>query len=218
MYSKIYSVFFFILLISINFACQPNFKNITTMSTQNLQQQTDSLELATFGGGCFWCTEAMFDQLEGVISVASGYAGGTKNNPTYEEVCTGTTGHAEVIRIVFDPRKISYDFLLEVFFHTHDPTTLNRQGNDIGTQYRSAVFFHNEAQKLAAEKMIQGLNEEKVYAKKIVTEITPINNYYEAENYHQEYLENNPQNPYCQMVVSPKVEKFRIKYAAQLKK
>ncbi len=188
------------------------------MNTQPAQQVNDSLELATFGGGCFWCTEAMFDQLEGVISVASGYAGGSAQNPSYEDVCTGNTGHAEVIRIAFDPRKIDYEFLLEVFFNTHDPTTLNRQGNDVGTQYRSTVFYHNEAQKQAAEKMIQALTSEKVYKDPIVTEVTPISNYYRAEDYHQEYLDNNPGNPYCQMVVSPKVEKFRKKYALKLKR
>jgi len=202
------------LLLTFNFC-----KHMTTAQpTQPAQQVNDSLELATFGGGCFWCTEAMFDQLEGVISVESGYAGGSVVNPSYEDVCTGNTGHAEVIRIAFDPRKIDYEFLLEVFFNTHDPTTLNRQGGDIGTQYRSAVFYHSESQKITAEKMIRELTEEKVYKDPIVTEVTPINNYSQAEDYHQEYLDNNPGNPYCQVVVSPKVEKFRKKYAEKLKK
>lgn len=182
-------------------------------STENLQ----NYELATFGGGCFWCTEAMFDQLNGVISVESGYAGGHVANPTYEEVCTDETGHAEVIRIVFDPRKIDYEFLLEVFFHTHDPTTLNRQGADVGKQYRSVVFYHSESQKETAEKLIQTLDNEGVFDKKIVTKIEPISNYYPAENYHQNYFENNPQNAYCNAVVSPKVAKFKKKYAEHLK-
>ena len=213
---KIFQNSFIFLLISGNIACQNKSK---TMQTQIPQPKApEGLEFATFGGGCFWCTEAMFDQLEGVISVESGYAGGTQLNPSYEEVCTGDTGHAEVIRITFDPKKIEYEFLLEVFFNTHDPTTLNRQGNDVGTQYRSAVFYHSEAQKTAAEKMIAELTTEKVYKNPIVTEVTLISNYFQAEDYHQEYLENNPGNPYCQMVVSPKVEKFRKKYAEKLKK
>lgn len=188
------------------------------MEQPQAEAQNQNYELATFGGGCFWCTEAMFDQLEGVISVESGYAGGTLENPTYEEVCTDETGHAEVIRIVFDPRKIDYEFLLEVFFHTHDPTTLNRQGADVGKQYRSIVFYHNENQKEIAEKMIQTLDNEGVFDKKIVTRVEPIHNYYPAEDYHQDYFNQNPQNAYCNAVVSPKVAKFRKKYAEHLKK
>lgn len=213
-----FQIILIILLISSNFACHLKTKNTTTMQMQPTTQTNDTLTLATFGGGCFWCTEAMFDQLEGVFSVESGYAGGTVINPSYEAVCTGNTGHAEVIRIAFDPRKIDYEFLLEVFFNTHDPTTLNRQGADVGTQYRSSVFYHDEVQKSVAEKMIQNLDAEKIYSNKIVTEVVPISNYTKAENYHQEYLENNPGNPYCMMVVSPKVDKFRKKYAEKLKK
>lgn len=210
--------YFLILVFSSNFACQTQIKNQSKMNTQPTQEVNDSLELATFGGGCFWCTEAMFDQLEGVLSVESGYAGGMLQNPTYEQICTGNTGHAEVIRIAFDPKKIDYEFLLEVFFNTHDPTTLNRQGNDIGTQYRSAVFYHSDDQKQAALKIIKELTDQNVYKKPIVTEVTSISNYFKAEDYHQEYLENNPNNPYCEMVVSPKVEKFKKKYAEKLKK
>jgi len=213
-----FQIIIIILLISSNFACQLKTKNTTTMQMQPTTQVNDTLELATFGGGCFWCTEAMFDQLEGVFLVESGYAGGTVLKPSYEDVCTGNTGHAEVIRIAFDPQKIDYEFLLEVFFNTHDPTTLNRQGADVGTQYRSAVFYHDEVQKAIAEKMIQNLDAEKVFSNKIVTEVVPLSNYSKAENYHQEYLENNPGNPYCMMVVSPKVDKFRKKYAEKLKK
>jgi peptide-methionine (S)-S-oxide reductase len=194
-------------------ACQTN---KLKMQAQNIQRQ-DRMAEATFGGGCFWCTEAVFDRLEGVISVESGYAGGKVENPTYEAVCAGTTGHAEVIRIVYNPSKIAFEFLLEVFFNTHDPTTLNRQGNDIGDQYRSVVFYHNDEQKEIAEKMIQEFNSKNIYGKKVVTVVDPLTNYYKAENYHQEYFENNPQNGYCNVVVGPKVAKFEKKYQEHLK-
>lgn len=176
------------------------------------------LQLATFGNGCFWCTEAIFEQLEGVCKVESGYAGGSVKNPTYKEVCTGLTGHAEVIRLAFDPEKIKYRELLDVFFNTHDPTTLNRQGADVGTQYRSAIFFHNEEQKNEAEKIIIDLEKEKVFDDKIVTEITEINNFYVAENYHQDYYNNNKNQGYCRAVINPKLEKFIKKYKNKLKK
>ncbi|QDU73322.1 Peptide methionine sulfoxide reductase MsrA 2 [Bremerella volcania] len=172
---------------------------------------------ATFGGGCFWCTEAVFLELRGVKSVESGYAGGHVANPTYEQVCTKTTGHAEVIQITYDPEVVSYEDLLEIFFQTHDPTTKDRQGNDVGPQYRSAVFYHSDEQKQTAEAFIAKLNESGAFPAKIVTEVTEINNYYPAENYHQDYLANNPSNPYCAMVVRPKVDKFRKQFAGKLK-
>lgn len=175
------------------------------------------IEAATFGGGCFWCTEAVFSELRGVESVTSGYAGGHVANPTYEQVCTKTTGHAEVIQITFDPDEVRYEDLLEIFFQTHDPTTKDRQGNDVGPQYRSAIFYHSQAQKEAAEAFIAKLNDTGAFPAKIVTEVTEINNYYPAENYHQEYLANNPSNPYCAMVVRPKVDKFRKQFGEKLK-
>ncbi|MHC2068582.1 peptide-methionine (S)-S-oxide reductase MsrA [Bremerella sp. T1] len=175
------------------------------------------LQTATFGGGCFWCTEAVFLELRGVNHVESGYAGGHVANPTYEQVCTKTTGHAEVIQISFDPAQISYEDLLEIFFQTHDPTTKDQQGNDVGPQYRSAVFYHDDQQKAAAESFIAKLNESGAFPAPIVTEVTEINNYYPAENYHQDYLANNPGNPYCAMVVRPKVDKFRKQFGDKLK-
>lgn len=171
------------------------------------------MELATFGAGCFWCIEACFLGINGITSVKPGYAGGHTQNPTYEQVCTGTTGHAEVAQITYDPAVISYEKLLEMFWFAHDPTQLNRQGNDIGTQYRSVVFYHNEEQRMLAEKYKQRLEEAKLYPNPIVTLIEPINNYFEAEAYHHNYFELNPQNQYCQMVVKPKVEKFKKVFA-----
>lgn len=175
------------------------------------------LQTATFGGGCFWCTEAVFLELRGVQHVESGYAGGHVANPTYEQVCTKKTGHAEVIQISYDPDVISYEDLLEIFFQTHDPTTKDRQGNDVGPQYRSAIFYHNDQQKNAAESFMARLNESGAFPAPIVTELTEINNYYPAENYHQDYLANNPSNPYCAMVVRPKVDKFRKQFASKLR-
>src|SRR5690606_6731057 len=171
------------------------------------------MELATFGAGCFWCIEACFLGINGITSVKPGYAGGHTQNPTYEQVCTGTTGHAEVAQITYDPAVISYEKLLEMFWFAHDPTQLNRQGNDIGTQYRSVVFYHNEEQRMLAEKYKQRLEEAKLYPNSIVTLIEPINIYSEAEAYHHNYFELNPQNQYCQMVVKPKVEKFKHVFA-----
>jgi peptide-methionine (S)-S-oxide reductase len=175
------------------------------------------MKIATFGAGCFWCVEACFKDLKGVIEVYSGYAGGNLENPTYEEVCSGTTGHAEVIRLEFDDNLISFRRLLEVFWFVHDPTQLNRQGNDIGTQYRSVIFYHDDFQRSEAEKYKNQLSAEHVWDNPIVTEITPIINFYGAENYHQNYFELNPQNMYCQSVVRPKVEKFRKVFAENLK-
>ncbi len=167
------------------------------------------MEIAVFGGGCFWCTEAVFQQLKGVLKVLPGYAGGTVEQPSYEQVSTGTTGHAEVIRIEFDPKLVSFRDLLNVFFATHDPTQLNRQGNDVGTQYRSAVFYASEEQKADAEAAIAELEKEKVFDSSVVTTVEPLKNFSLAEDYHQNYFKNNPGNPYCAAVISPKVAKFR---------
>jgi peptide-methionine (S)-S-oxide reductase len=167
------------------------------------------IEKATFGSGCFWCTEAIFKRLKGVEKVKSGYSGGEKEDPTYEEVCGGTTGHAEVIRVEYDAEIVSYKDLLEVFWRTHDPTTLNRQGNDVGTQYRSVVFYHDENQRNLAEDYKKRLTEEQIWPDPIVTEISPLRNFYEAENYHDDYFDRNGGQPYCAFVVAPKVEKFK---------
>ncbi len=174
-------------------------------------------ETATFAGGCFWCTEAVFSDLKGVVRVLPGYAGGSAPNPSYEQVCTGATGHAEAIEVVFDPRVIGYRDLLRIFFTTHDPTTLNRQGNDVGTQYRSAVFYHDAGQKAAAEEVVKELGDAGVWKKKIVTEIVPFSNFYPAEEYHRNYFRRNPEKGYCQIVIAPKVAKFRHQYADRLK-
>ncbi len=176
-------------------------------------------DTATFANGCFWCTEAVFEELEGVISAVSGYTGGHTANPDYEEVSTGNTGHAEALEIVYDPAKISFDELLEVFWKTHDPTTLNRQGADIGTQYRSGVFYHNAEQKEKAEKYKAELDKSGAFDRPIVTEITPFSAFYPAENYHQQYYElNGNKNPYCKIVIQPKLEKFRKVFKDKLKK
>ena len=176
-----------------------------------------NLESAVFGGGCFWCTEAIFKALKGVESVMPGYAGGHVDNPTYEQVSEEDTGHAEVIKIDFDPGVIKYRDLLEVFFSTHDPTQLNRQGNDVGTQYRSAVLYASDAQKAEAEKFIQELINDKVFDAPIVTTLEPLGKFYEAEQYHRDYFAKNPMQPYCMVVINPKVAKFKMKYAAMLK-
>lgn len=175
------------------------------------------MKIATFGAGCFWCVEACFKDLNGVMDVYPGYAGGQVENPTYEQVCSGNTGHAEVARVEYDENILSYEQLLEVFWFVHDPTQLNRQGNDIGTQYRSVIFYHDEFQGLEAEKYKNRLTEENVWDNPIVTEISPISNFYRAEAYHHNYFELNPQNMYCQAVVRPKVEKFRKVFSSKLK-
>ena len=175
-------------------------------------------EVATMAGGCFWCLEAVFDEVQGVEHVESGYAGGTVANPTYRQVCGGATGHAEVVRITFDPAIVSFRDLLNIFFTIHDPTTLNRQGSDIGTQYRSAIFYHSPEQKATAEQVIKEINEAKIWPAPIVTEVTPFQGFYMAEDYHQEYFANNGEQPYCQFVVAPKVAKFRARYTEKLKK
>lgn len=179
---------------------------------------TEKTDTATFGTGCFWCTEAVFESLNGVLKVTSGYSGGTVANPSYKEVCTGTTGHAECVEVVYEPDKISYDELLEVFFEVHDPTSLNKQGADEGTQYRSAIFYHDNSQKERAEYYVKKLDQSGAYDKKIVTEVTPASAFYPAEDYHQEYYANNKNsNPYCSIVIRPKLDKFRKVFADKLK-
>jgi peptide-methionine (S)-S-oxide reductase len=175
------------------------------------------LEKATLGGGCFWCTEAVYLELKGVVDVKPGYSGGHVKNPSYKEVCTETTGHAEVVQITFDPEIVSFSEILEVFFVTHDPTTLNRQGNDSGTQYRSAIFYHSEAQKQTAKQVIELLEKEKVFANPIVTEVTAFDAFYPAKDYHINYFARNKNQPYCQYVVAPKVEKFRKVFKDKMK-
>jgi len=177
-----------------------------------------NLEVATLGGGCFWCLEAVFDELKGVVDVVSGYSGGHVPNPTYEQVCSQQTGHAEVVQITFDPKVISYREVLEVFFSIHDPTTLNRQGNDIGPQYRSVIFYHSPAQRVVAEEVMQALTRARVWKNPIVTELVPFERFYPADDYHQEYFKRNPNQPYCVFVVGPKVAKFRKQYFERLKK
>ena len=181
------------------------------------QGQPEKTEPATFGGGCFWCVEAVFEQLEGVSQVVSGYAGGRTENPTYQQVCSGLTGHAEVCQIRYDPEKIGYTELLEVFFKIHDPTTLNRQGPDVGTQYRSVIFYHNDEQKKLAERAKKELDDAGAFRGPIVTEIAPLEKFYPAEDYHQDYFRNNPNQGYCRAVVGPKVSKFRKVFKEKLK-
>ena len=209
-------IFLIMLLPSLSFA-QTQSKKGSNMKKAN-NEMNKKTETATFAAGCFWCIEEQFKQLDGVISVTSGYTGGTVANPTYKQVCTGTTGHAEACNIVYDPSKISYDRLLAAFFVAHDPTQLNRQGDDIGTQYRSAVFYHSEEQKKLADYYIKKLNEEKAYNKKIVTEVTPYGMFYKAEDYHQEYYKLNPGQGYCRVVIAPKIEKFREHFRKKLRR
>jgi peptide-methionine (S)-S-oxide reductase len=178
----------------------------------------DNLETATLAAGCFWCVEAVFDDLKGVEDVVSGYSGGHTDHPTYQQVCSETTGHAEVVQIRFDPEDLSFADLLRVYFTVHDPTTLNRQGNDIGSSYRSAIFYHSEQQRQTAEEVIAEITAEGLYPNAIVTEVTPFDKFWPAEDYHQEYFANNPNQPYCASVVAPKVAKFRRKFVAMLKK
>ena len=175
-------------------------------------------EKAVFANGCFWCTEAIFKRVKGVESIMPGYAGGTVPNPTYEQVCNGNTGYAEAIEIEYDPKEISYEELLEIFFATHDPTTLNRQGNDVGTQYRSAIFFNNEEEKSIAKKVIDKLTADKLFDNPIVTTLEPLEKFYPAENYHHDYFDQNRDQPYCQFVISPKIQKFKEKFADKMKK
>jgi peptide-methionine (S)-S-oxide reductase len=183
-----------------------------------MNTQSPAKEVATLGGGCFWCLEAVYDDLKGVDSVESGYMGGKTANPTYEQVCSGDTGHAEVIRLTFDPAVVSFKEILEVFFVIHDPTTRDRQGNDVGTQYRSAIFYHSAEQKAVAEQVIKNLSAARIYDDPIVTEVAPASQFYIAETYHQEYYQRNPAQPYCAYVVRPKVAKFRKHFLEKLKK
>lgn len=205
------------------FSCAQKSPATTTMTMDNNHNTTipysGKTDTATLANGCFWCTEAIFEELDGVISAVSGYMGGQTANPTYKEVCSGETGHAECLQIVYDPGKISFDELLEVFWQTHDPTTLNRQGADVGTQYRSAVFYHNDEQKQKAEKYKAELDKSGAFNNPIVTEITAASKFYPAENYHQQYYElNGNNNPYCRVVIQPKLEKFKKVFKDKLKK
>jgi len=193
-------------------------QKIKTTDMENMNEHKNpNLEIATFGAGCFWCTEAFYERLEGVDKVIAGFSGGHVKNPTYKEVCTGTTGHAEVAQIYFDPEKISYEELLDVFWQTHDPTTLNRQGNDVGTQYRSVIFYHEEKQQKAAEESKRETDMSGIFGDKVVTEISPLINFYEAEDYHQDYYRFNPDQPYCRVIIAPKIKKFTAKYQKKLK-
>ena len=189
----------------------------TKIMTTSSEQYSGETAVATFAGGCFWCTEAIYEEVEGVIKVVSGYSGGHVANPSYEAVCDGTTGHAECVQITYDPTKVDFETLLDIHMKTHDPTTLNRQGNDVGTQYRSAVFFHNEAQKAATEAYIAKMNKEQFFGGDIVTEVVPFEIFYEAENYHQDYFANNPYQPYCVFVVKKKVKNFEAQFPELMK-
>jgi peptide-methionine (S)-S-oxide reductase len=181
-------------------------------------KQRGAVEAATLGGGCFWCIEAAFNEIRGVVNVESGYAGGELASPTYEQVCTGTTGHAEAVQVTFDPHAISFREILQIFFASHDPTTLNRQGADVGTQYRSVIFYHNTEQKEAAEQTIAELDAAKVWDSPIVTQVEPFKNFYKAEDYHREYFSRHPEAAYCRIVIAPKIAKLRKKYREKLKK
>ena len=195
-------------------------RNAVIMLQEINNTQTESFvttDTATFGNGCFWCTEAFFQRINGVVKVISGYSGGNVPNPSYEQVCTGSTGYVEVVQVIYDPSKVSFDELLEVFWKTHDPTTLNRQGNDVGTQYRSVVFFHNDGQQQKAEHYKEELNKSGAWNKPVVTAIEPFSNFYAAENYHQNYYNNNPRQMYCQYVIRPKLEKFEKVFKEEMK-
>ena len=179
--------------------------------------QENGMEITTLGGGCFWCLEAVYQDLQGILKVESGYSGGTVDRPTYRQVTSGTTGHAEVVQLTFDPDQVSFREILEVFFTIHDPTTLNRQGADVGPQYRSAIFFHSPEQERIANQVIREMEAAKIWPNPTVTEVTPFTNYFPAEDYHQNYYRDNPGQPYCQIVIAPKVAKFRQKYMAKLR-
>jgi peptide-methionine (S)-S-oxide reductase len=196
----------------------PNLNESAYQMNTNDNGNEEGNEVATLAGGCFWCLEAVFDDLKGVEDVVSGYTGGSVPNPTYEHVCSGATGHAEVVQVTFDPSVVSFRELLEVFFTIHDPTTLNRQGADVGTQYRSAIYYHTPEQKATAEQVIEELDREGVWDAPIVTEVAPLTEFFPAEEYHQEYYRRNPNQGYCQMVIAPKVAEFRSKYLANLKR
>jgi len=203
-------VFYFLFLIIL-----PMGSHAQDQNSKNIMQNYDTI---TLGTGCFWCSQAIFERVEGVISSTVGYSGGKMPNPTYRDVSTGTTGYAEVVQVVYDPQKVSLSTLLKIFWETHNPTTLNRQGADVGTQYRSVIFYHNQAQKQLAEDYKQKLEAAGIWDRPIVTEISPIRNFYNAEKYHQEYYKNNPAAAYCQFVITPKVEKFKKIFSDKLKK
>jgi peptide-methionine (S)-S-oxide reductase len=216
MKKRAFQIFLFMIAACTVFAKPaPDYKNVSGFETRN--PKVKNTDTATFATGCFWCTEAKFQQLEGVKKVISGFAGGHVANPSYEQVCTGTTGHAEACNIIYDPAKISYDELLAAFFVAHDPTQLNRQGNDVGTQYRSAIFYHNAAQKQKAEYYISKLNSEKVYKSKIVTQVSAYKIFYKAEDYHQNYFNQNGNQPYCKYVIQPELDKFKKVFKDKLK-
>jgi len=197
---------------------QNNIEN-TIMTNKKIETDyQDKMEVATLGGGCFWCIEAAFNEIRGVVNVESGYAGGELASPTYEQVCTGTTGHAEVVQVTFDPPIISFRQIMEIFFTVHDPTTLNRQGADVGSQYRSVIFYHNEKQKEVAEQVIAELNASKVWDDPIVTHVEPFKNFYKAEEYHQKYFDRHPEAAYCRVVIAPKIVKLQKRYREKLKK
>ena len=204
------------MLISISCFAQKNNKLKSTTMTDNLNMP--KMDTAIFGTGCFWCTEAIFQQVEGVNKVVSGYSGGHVDNPTYKQICTGTTGHAECLRIEFDPAKITFDELLEIFWEVHDPTTLNRQGNDIGTQYRSVVFYRNDEQKALVEKYKAALNKSGAWDSPVITSLEPFVHFYSGEDYHQNYYNDNGSQGYCQFVIKPKVDKFQKVFKTKLKK
>jgi peptide-methionine (S)-S-oxide reductase len=212
-------IFIFLLCISfLSYSCKETKSVNHKREKINMDAvNNENHEIATFGSGCFWCTEAIYERVKGVHSVVSGYAGGTVESPTYKEVCTGTTGHAEVVQLTYDPAVVTYDELLEIFFRTHDPTTLNRQGNDVGTQYRSVIFYHNDEQKDKAEYYKSELDKSGAWDSPIVTEISPYTNFFIAEDYHQDYFENNPTQGYCAFVIAPKVEKFEKVFNNKLK-
>jgi peptide-methionine (S)-S-oxide reductase len=188
------------------------------MAMNPAKSYNSNLEIATLGGGCFWCTEAVFSELKGVEKVESGYSGGNVANPSYEDVCSGDTGHAEVVQVTFDPTVISYEDILRIFFTVHDPTTLNRQGDDVGAQYRSVIFYKDEKQREIADRILKEVKDSKMWGSPIVTEISPFKAFYKAEDYHQNYFKSNPRQPYCQVVIAPKVSKFRKHYFDRLKK
>ena len=219
MNTKINSLILGIVTLFTSVSCGQKTENQKISKKMNEEKvNMTGMETITFGAGCFWCVEAVFQQIEGVVKVESGYSNGQAKNPSYKEVCTGNTGHAEVVQVTFDPKKVSFDTILEIFWKTHDPTTLNRQGGDEGTQYRSGVFYSNEAQKVAAESWLKKLNDEHVFPNLIVTEITALSNYSKAEDYHQDYYDLNGHNPYCQVVIKPKMDKLQKTFKDKLKK
>lgn len=220
MKKSILALFTSTLSIMVLMACNNNTnktQQIQSTSMDNSINNTNQLDTATFGNGCFWCTEAIFQDIKGVVKVTSGYSGGLVKNPTYKQICTGTTGHAEALQIVFNPAIVTYSELLQMFWYSHDPTTLNKQGNDVGTQYRSAVFYHNEQQKKEAEYYKNKLDDEKLFTNPIVTEITKFETFYPAEDYHQNYYKENGAQPYCMYIIRPKLEKFKKVFGDKMK-